>query len=355
MKNKYWILIIVILILAFALTVKRSKTPSIGIGVVLPLSGDLAETGNDAKNGVMLAYNQRKDNLQNQYDFIFEDFKYESKTAALAFNKLATIDKVKAAISIWSVAAGPIAPLAEQHNLPHISIDNTPETLNYKNNILHYTMTDELGRKMAKELQKRDIKSVVILKQNYAWSKVYVDDFIKVLQETNIKVLDSLTFNPNENDYRLALRGAIEKDPDIYVFAVMGAAMEKMKRQLDQLGNTKPVTSLETFDYATHKDAFNDAWFVSLANPSIDIAKEYKKAYYKDIKPISAFTYNATNILLDIFEKEGADISTTEIIKAINNMGEIDTAFGKTIIKDNIIPTKATLKIIKNGTSGVIN
>ena len=355
--KKIIIALIILIALILVFNNKKQTTsdkPIVKLGVILPLSGDLAETGKDAQDGVMFAYNKRKDKLENKYDFIFEDFKYESKTAALVFNKLATVDKVNAVMSIWSVAAGPIAPLAAQHNITHISIDNTPATLDYKNNILHYTMTDALGKKMADELQKRDMKSVVILKQNYAWSKVYVDDFVKELDGTDIKVLDTFTFNPNENDYRLALRQAMNKNPDIYVFAVMGAGMEKIKMQLNQLGNTKPVTSLEIFDYANHKEVFNDSWFVSLASAKDNISKEFRDIYNKDFKPISAFTYNATNVLLDVFEQKGAEVSTEEIIDTINNMGEIDTAFGTTTIKNNVIPAKATLKIIENGESKVV-
>ncbi len=354
MSNKKKLIILAIIILAALPFINKDKVATntnetVKIGVILPLSGDFAEVGNDAKNGVLYAYEQRKDSLKNKYDFIFEDFKYESKLAALAFNKLASVDNVNAAISLWNMASLPIAPLAEKQNLAHISIDTNKAMLNYKNNIMHYSTATLLAKKWIEKMQTENLTNIVVLRHKLAWTDYYSMRFYEELKNSNIKILDDIQFNYSEKDYRTALNTTKSLNPDLYVMFLDNPGLEKATKQLREIGIKTRITAVECIDYTNHIELFEDVWYTAMAEPDYRKVEGYQEKYGIRFKPVSGYAYNAANILMDVFEAKGPNATTEEIIETINNMGTIDTVFGPSTVKDRIIPAPVTLKQVIDG------
>lgn len=114
MKNKSLICVLVAL-LGFCVSCERTPKPTsndvIKVGVILPLSGEVASYGNDCRDGILFA--RIYDSLNVEY--VFEDSKGDPKTAIAAFNKLTTMDKVDYVIGdMFSNTTLSIAPLAKK-------------------------------------------------------------------------------------------------------------------------------------------------------------------------------------------------------------------------------------------------
>lgn len=95
------------------------------IGVLLPLSGELAPYGRAAQNGIELAKKEQP-NLLSSVDFVVEDFGYDNKLAVAAYHKLIALDKVST-IYIWGYGPSQaLVPVAEQDKFPLIACSAEP-------------------------------------------------------------------------------------------------------------------------------------------------------------------------------------------------------------------------------------
>jgi branched-chain amino acid transport system substrate-binding protein len=105
--NKLWILML--LLCVFGCTGYAVKEDSVKIGVIVPLTGDLADYGYAIRNGLLMAC----DDFGCDFDLIFEDSQYDSALAVLAYNKLVEFDGVDLVINFGSPTTYAIAPLIE--------------------------------------------------------------------------------------------------------------------------------------------------------------------------------------------------------------------------------------------------
>lgn len=97
---------------------EKSNKPTIKIGVILPLTGNYANSGQSFKNATLLAQDElKKQNLKNDYTLIIDDDNFENRKTAALFHKQQSIDKVDAVISFASASGNVIAPLAEKSKI----------------------------------------------------------------------------------------------------------------------------------------------------------------------------------------------------------------------------------------------
>ena len=104
----------------------QDQRPKIRLGIILPLSGEFARFGVNARKAILLAQKQIRSSYQPQ--IIFEDNpSCGPKDALTAFKKLVEIDKVEVVATFCSGAAKSVAPLARALKLTHIQITETPD------------------------------------------------------------------------------------------------------------------------------------------------------------------------------------------------------------------------------------
>lgn len=94
------------------------------VGVLLPLSGSLAEMGTSFRRGVEL---WQADHPGSQVSFIFEDHKYDGKAVVTGLHSLRGNTGVEMAIVWGNAPAGAAAPVAEQQKIPTLVISNNPD------------------------------------------------------------------------------------------------------------------------------------------------------------------------------------------------------------------------------------
>ena len=111
--------VFVLLLLALMALSCSKKDETIKIGVILPLTGELASFGKTVLNGIELAvddYNANNKSLQ--VNLVIEDSKATPTVAVNAFNKLIDVDKVKIVIGdLTSGATLAMAPIAQKNKI----------------------------------------------------------------------------------------------------------------------------------------------------------------------------------------------------------------------------------------------
>ncbi len=91
--------------------------PVVKIGVMLPLSGDMASYGDAAKRAVEMVKEDIK-NTKNHYEFVLEDSGTDTAKAATIIRKLVFTDKINAVMGYISSTAMVVAPIAEENKIP---------------------------------------------------------------------------------------------------------------------------------------------------------------------------------------------------------------------------------------------
>jgi branched-chain amino acid transport system substrate-binding protein len=112
------ILLLAIAVMPFVFLSCQNKQ-TIRVGVLLPLTGDIAVYGNAIKNGIELAYEESP--IKETLKLIIEDDKGETKSAITAFNKLLSDNADVVIGGAMSSAAAAIAPIAQQEKTTLIS------------------------------------------------------------------------------------------------------------------------------------------------------------------------------------------------------------------------------------------
>ncbi len=101
-----------------------SDEESVKVGMVLPLSGPLAEMGAGVRRGVELYL---ADNPKAPLSFVFEDNKYDGKSTVTALHALRANKDVKFVVVWGNAPCGAAAPVAEQQKLPMLAISSNPD------------------------------------------------------------------------------------------------------------------------------------------------------------------------------------------------------------------------------------
>jgi ABC-type branched-subunit amino acid transport system substrate-binding protein len=131
-------------------------------GVIVPLSGPLAEYGAAISNGIILA--QETAGTVSKCEFIVEDSAYKTTQALSALHKLQTANKVDLVYVFGGPMGEALAPVAESKRMPLIidHIDGSA-VAGKKFSVRYANSKRELGRTLVASLEKRQVRRVAIV------------------------------------------------------------------------------------------------------------------------------------------------------------------------------------------------
>ena len=352
------IIIIIIIIAAIGLFTlsgpsEPAETGPIKIGVTLPLTGNLAFLGEDYRDAINLALSEAE-NTKYKYEIVFEDDKFDPATGATTANKLIDVDKVAVLISFGSPVGNVVSPIAEKSKTPHINgIASDPNVAIGDYNFVHWTPPYEESKLMVSEMNKRDIKNVVLIEQNQPGVLAVTNAFKKDIENTDIKLLASEGFNTGERDFRTIISKVKSLGADIYLLEATSPELEILTEQLREAGIATPFTSVEAFEFTGQPELFEGMWYVSAAEQSTDFINTYTSEYSAPPKLGAGNGYDVVNMIIHSIEKTGngkTKPSSEEIIKELSKIKNFDGAMGQlTMDSDGIVITKAVVRMIKDG------
>jgi branched-chain amino acid transport system substrate-binding protein len=352
-------IVVALVILVIVVVSSGNKTPAgkltVKIGVTLPLTGDVAMLGQDNKSAIQLAKDQLKDTRYN-YELIFEDDQFRPATGASTANKLISVDNVSALISFGSPVGNVVSPIAEKAKVPHINdFASDPNVANGEYNFLHYTPPYQDTKVFIDELEKRNIKKIVFFGQyDNPGAGAIIGQFEKDVKGTDIDLLSIQKFNTGTRDFRTLISEVKNLNADIYVLIAISPEQEVLAKQIRESGITKPLTSIETFEFSDQLSLFEGMWYVNAADPETWFVNLFESKYGHTPRFGSANGYDALNLIVQAVEKtgDGKTVPTREQIKdALAQVKGFDGALGKnlSIDKDGVVISEAVIRMIKDG------
>lgn len=233
-----WHTLTAVLIASFVISCKE-HSPSTNIvapvqkkfkvGLILPLTGPVADYGQAITNSVNLAISDDPQAFEN-LELIYEDPQYDTAKAVAAFHKLVNQDKVNLVYTFGIAFCQALAPLAESYKMPTIlqCIDpNSAKGRKYSMRFMNYT--DQYLQLQNEYLQAQGVKKIGIVITDNA----YLEEMYKALERTKfpdqeIKIIDR--FTPSENSFLTTITKAKSAQYDaIGVFLSAGQLSQFFK------------------------------------------------------------------------------------------------------------------------------
>ena len=205
-KKKWGILIVIIIILWALFTFWQPSEENqplgepIKIGVITPLTGDVAYWGESSRVGIALA-EQDLLNDDINVEFIIEDGELDPTVALNAAQKLVNIDRVDAIYSEFNPAAISVTSFLKDKDILHLYdaavISPLEDTTNTYKTYLDYEVSCQ---KTAEVLKERGVQQVGALKVNLEFGDLCLRGIQNVFPDVAIE-----TYNVGETDFRTSL------------------------------------------------------------------------------------------------------------------------------------------------------
>ncbi len=367
MKTIIAILVALLFLSACAVDeVQTTKTPEkIVFGGIAPLSGDCAEYGTAAYDGIMIALEEinAKGGINGkQVEIIFEDDKCNAKDTTTAVQKLITVDGVKVifggASSSETIAAAPIADPAKVILISPMS--SSPDITNSGDFVFRTVPSDSYAAKIAGDFAFKRWKKVAVISELKDYSQgqrnVFKDNFVELGGE----IVADEVYGPDDTDFRTQILKIKTGNPDVIVVYpqsdVKGLAVVKQLRESglnQQLLGSEILIAKSTVEKAPDLlEGFIgvEPGIGDVTPKAAALFAKYKEKKGKEppLAPYMASAYDDVYLISDAISAVGLD--TEKIRDWLYNVKDYDGAIGKINFDKNGDPLlKFVTKQVKDG------
>jgi branched-chain amino acid transport system substrate-binding protein len=301
------------------LTGCAKKDQEVKVGVIAPLTGDVASYGEWVEKASTLA--QEEINAAGgikgrKLKLVFEDSRAEPRQGVSAIKKLIEVDKVPVVLGgVASSVTLAMAPIAERSKV----VLFTPISSNYKiseagDYIFRLAPADPLqGVIIAEWARDLGYKTGAVLYVNNDYGKGLEDAFTKDFEKLGGKVVSSESYEQSATDFRTQLTKIKAKNPDFIFAPAYPAEAGALLRQRKELGVTTQIIGTDPYHdptiFDTAGEAANGVMFTDVASGSGPKWEEFRKAYAdkygKDPNIVAAEAYDAVKVTAHVMQKVG--------------------------------------------------
>ncbi len=305
------------------------------IGVMLPLTGDMAQLGQPSSNAIKMAVddaNEKGGIKGHQIELVVEDTKCNPKEASTAATKLISIDKVIAILGEFCSSATLAAvPIAENAKIPMIS----PASSNYKisdagDYIFRTFPSDALqGKEGARIVTNMQYRKIALFYINNDYGIGLKDVFVNKLKDLDAEAIVVEQHNQGDTDFKTQLSKIKAAKPQAIYLVTHPAEGALILKQAKELGIKLPIIGTETLkDESFVKLASDSAEGIMMTFSRIDktsdsykkFEEEYKKYYNEEPSAYSPEAYDAVNSLVKAIEiSDGSSKGIKNALYTIQN------------------------------------
>ena len=309
------------------------------VGLVLPLSGHLTETGALMKSGFDLAFHELTDAIGIRY--IVADDKSTAEGAVAAFEELIHKAGVSVILGPASSSSTRAAfPIAEENEVVAISATAGARGLGAIGDfVFRVPLATDIIIPTAVEITKRKLgyQKVATL---YDETDLFSTDRDAALQQAfsdnNVEVLDTQTYTTGTTDFTTQLTDIKALKPDALFVSALPPEKPAILIQARELGITVPIliSSLTQVEVeaagAAAEGALTFTGWLSTDNTPGNPAfvEKYQSTYGTTPNAFAAVSYACVHIFAEAL-KNAAATDAHSIRNALANLTELDTILGK--------------------------
>lgn len=363
MKLKNYLILFFIAI--FFVGCGKKEDEVIKIGAILPLTGDLANYGNNAKNGINLLADVINENggiNGKLVEIIYEDSKALPKDALSAAQKLIKSDKVIAIIGgVASSALLSFSKLANDNKTVVVSPAASSPKITEAGPYIYRVWPSDIfeADAMLEYLIKNSAKSLALLYVNNDYGISMISKIENELSGAGIDIVIKEAFVQNTNDVRTQLSKIKETNAEYLYIISYPAETIVILKQIKELGITSKKIATSSFEDPIILDNVgeiaNGVIFTSplpadSSNQTMNnFLESYKVKYNEQPGLVADYGYDALQVIIESLRISG-DYSKEGVKKGIDKLQFIEGATGKIMFDSNGDVIKpAGIKTVENG------
>lgn len=304
---------------------------TVKVGVILPLTGQTANFGQDSLNGLKLAL--EKDTQAPKLDIVVEDTLGTPAGSATAVNKLISSDKVNVIIgevaSSNTIAASSPAQNAKIPLMTHASTNDT--ITKGKDFISRICFIDSFQGEVMAKFGQDNLKAktaVILVDSDSDYSRGLRDSFKAAFTKMGGKVVEEISYSQKDTDFKSQLMKVRKAKPDVVFlpgyYTQVGAILRQsneLKIKAKYLG-TDGWSGEDLFKIAGPEAVkghyVSNHFAADDKDPKVQaFVKEYTAKYGKPPSDMAALGYDAAMVVKDAVRRAGSN-DPAKIKEAIN-------------------------------------
>jgi len=341
--------IVALIVIGGIIATSSKEKEVVKIGVILPLTGNLASFGESSKNAIELAKEQLKDN-KFEYQLIFEDDAFDAKQTATAINKLVNVNKVNAVISFASHEGQVIKPVTKENKILHMSIASDQTVADGEYNFVHWTQPEDEAKLWIKEANKRGYKNIAMITMIQDGMLTINKEIKNEASQYGINVVSDERFNAGEKDFRTIITKAEKNNPDIYLLLSFSPEIELMTNQIKELGIQTELSAIESFEISENPSLFEGYWYVNSADSSDKFRNDYEMKYGKNPMMGAPNEFDNFNLIVRAFESSKEKPTPEKLSAYMKSVKSYKGAIGVINVDEKgIFHSSPVVRVVRKG------
>lgn len=292
-------IVVIVLFAGFSLTTcknqdKKSEEEVVKIGAILPLTGNFAWLGKNAKQGIELGVMRAEKEYDINFEVIYGDSKMNPKNGVSLMNKMINVNNVDFFIVNGTTIVNSLIPISKEHQkIMFVQTIHPNITLKSDYTYRLYGGGDAEWKFLAENInQNPSINEIGTFMINAQYGKDSYKSLQKYLKD-DVKNLFTIEYSLGEYDFKNVISKNLDKINDVDAIILMGYGNEfsAILKQLKEFNYNKEIYgNIDfTFSFLKNNKVAEGAKFVA---PEFSVNKqnektmimmnEFKKAYKDD-------------------------------------------------------------------------
>ena len=277
--------------------------PVVTVGVIVPLSGDMAFAGAEVRNAMRLAqeeYEERGSGASYRFELLFEDNRLDGKRSVAAAKKLVEIDKADVVVTLWPPTALVVLPITEAQGVLHYTIAWDPGIAKgHKYLLSHQIMVDEMVRAFLSLLQEKQVRRLAFVRMEESGFNIGVKLVGSLAGRYEIAMVSDQAYTAGEKDFKTMIAKAEAQKPDGYLVWGVMPEIELVLRQLRERRVKGYVTGY--FDCVQDDSLIEGGEYASEMYSNSAFAERYRARFKKAPVSKGANAYDIMHLLQQAF------------------------------------------------------
>ncbi|MBP5399976.1 MAG: ABC transporter substrate-binding protein [Alphaproteobacteria bacterium] len=331
---------------------QADNRPVVKIGVMLPLSGEMAEFGENSRYAVEFAAEDHKDSPI-KFDIIFEDDTFTSSRGAVIANKFISVDKVDAIVTSFSPVGSVVSPIADKAKVLHIGLANAANIAEGELNFTDWQQVDIAAKKLVDYLASQNCKKVVSFNLETVGNEEMRIETNRFLDERGIEYKE-FNFNPDNRDFAVMLQKALAFEADYWILNSFSPGQDIIRKKMLEHKIDIPVVNIQCMKLTKDIQLFENQAFVDAPDGSKEFKERMAEKTSSKVLNIAAYAYDIVNIIMkaneDFYAKNSRIPNDYELADTLKKTKFYQGVVGELEVQDNgIIKSPSVMKKIING------
>ena len=273
------------------------------IGVIVPTDGPYAVLGNSFVKAVQMARDDLKD-TKYQYELVIVNSGPDPAKARDVIQRVITERKLDAVVGGISLIGQVTKPYATEARIPHLCVCTVASIGDGAYSFTNIPSPEAEGAEWVREAQRRGIKRLAILAQDYPSINNHVKAMKTEAERAGLVVSYERRFAASATDFRPTITEAQASSPDVFYVEALNPALDLLGAQLVEAG-VRNVSSVVAPSLSERTDLFEGVWYTDSNLRRLEFRKRFEDKYpgTRFATHMMPYAYDSLNMVVQAFER----------------------------------------------------